>query len=125
MIVLLVAVRVLGRLRHALDRRAGGGCDALTIDVIGAPVVLGGRATPARASVTANEIHIPVGTPVDVVGTTADVIHSFWVPELNRKIDLIPGRTNRVLLEADRPGRTAASAPSSAASQHAHMAVAS
>src|SRR5438034_694491 len=46
-------------------------------------------------AVTANEIHIPVRTNVDVVGTTDDVIHSFWVPELNRKIDLIPGRDRK------------------------------
>ena len=65
---------------------------------------------------TANEIHIPVGTRVDVVGTTADVIHSFWVPELNRKIDLIPGRENRIAARRRTgPGATAASAPSSAA----------
>ena len=60
---------------------------------------------PGTTAVTANEIHIPTDTRVDVVGTTADVIHSFWVPELNRKIDLIPGRTEPILLDADEPGR--------------------
>jgi cytochrome c oxidase subunit 2 len=59
---------------------------------------------PGTTAVTANEIHIPARTRVQVVATTADVIHSFWVPELNRKIDMIPGRTNRVLLDADKPG---------------------
>jgi cytochrome c oxidase subunit 2 len=59
---------------------------------------------PGTAAVTANEIHIPAGTPVDLVGRTGDVIHSFWVPRLNRKIDLIPGRTNRIELDVSRPG---------------------
>ena len=59
---------------------------------------------PGMRAVTANEIHIPARTRVQLVGRSADVIHSFWVPELNRKIDLIPGRTNRVLLYADTPG---------------------
>ena len=72
---------------------------------------------PGTKAVTANEIHIPAGVPVDVVTTTDDVIHSFWIPQLNRKIDLIPGRRNRVLLEAERAGRLPrASARSSAAS---------
>src|SRR5690242_12579288 len=53
---------------------------------------------PGTAAVTANEIHIPAGVRVNLVATTADVIHSFWVPELNRKIDTIPGRRNRIVL---------------------------
>jgi cytochrome c oxidase subunit 2 len=72
-------------------------------------------------AVTANEIHIPVGVPVDVVGTTDDVIHSFWIPELNRKIDLIPGRSNRVLLEADQPGTYRGPCAEFCGLQHAHM----
>jgi cytochrome c oxidase subunit 2 len=53
---------------------------------------------------TANEIHIPVGVPVRLEVRTGDVIHSFWVPALNRKIDMIPGRQNGILLEANRAG---------------------
>lgn len=53
---------------------------------------------------TANEIHIPVGAPVRLVLTTKDVIHSFWVPELQGKIDLIPGATNELSLVAKRAG---------------------
>ncbi len=94
----------------------------LTIDVIGRQWFWEVR-YPGTPVVTANEIHIPVRTPVDVVGTTADVIHSFWVPQLNRKIDLIPGRTNRVLLEADRPGRYRGQCSEFCGLQHAHMAV--
>jgi cytochrome c oxidase subunit 2 len=60
---------------------------------------------PEEGVVTANEIHIPTDTPVELRVRSTDVIHSFWVPRLNRKIDMIPGRTNRILLRADEPGR--------------------
>ena len=72
---------------------------------------------PSLQMTTANEIHIPVGRPVAVDLLSNDVIHSFWVPELQGKIDLIPGRRNELWLRG-RPARAsiAASAPSSAAS---------
>ena len=76
---------------------------------------------PGTAAVTANELHIPTRTRVDVEGTTVDVIHSLWVPELNRKIDLIPGRTNRVLLYADRAGTYEGECAEFCGLQHAHM----
>ncbi len=53
---------------------------------------------------TANELRIPVGQPVTVRLTSADVIHSFWVPELHGKLDLIPGRVNTLVIQADRAG---------------------
>lgn len=52
----------------------------------------------------ANEVHIPVGQPVVFELTSADVIHSFWVPRLAGKLDMIPGRTNILRLTADRAG---------------------
>jgi cytochrome c oxidase subunit 2 len=76
---------------------------------------------PGTRAVTANEIHIPAGERVDVVARTADVIHSFWVPQLNRKIDMIPGHTNRILLEADEPGRYRGQCAEFCGAQHAHM----
>jgi len=99
------------------------GSTAITIDVIGHDWWWEARyaGTPV---VSANEIHIPTRTRVEVVGTTADVIHSFWVPELARKIDLIPGRQNRLLLEADEPGRYRGQCSEFCGVQHAHMAVA-
>jgi len=72
--------------------------------------------------VTANEIHIPVGVPVRVVARTADVIHSFWVPRLNRKIDMIPGRRNAILLRADRAGAYRGQCAEFCGLQHANMA---
>ena len=76
---------------------------------------------PGKAAVTANELHIPVATPVRVEGTTADVIHSLWVPELNRKVDLIPGRESVLLLEADRAGTYPGQCAEFCGLQHAHM----
>jgi cytochrome c oxidase subunit II len=76
---------------------------------------------PGTTAVTANEIHIPVRTPVRVLVDTDDVIHSFWVPELNRKIDMIPGQTNQVLLYADKPGRYRGQCAEFCGLQHAHM----
>jgi cytochrome c oxidase subunit II len=55
---------------------------------------------PGSGAVTANEIHIPANTPVTLAVRTADVIHSFWVPRLNRKIDMIPGRMKQIELDA-------------------------
>jgi cytochrome c oxidase subunit 2 len=54
--------------------------------------------------VTANEVHIPVDTPVRIVLRSEDVIHSFWVPKLAGKVDLIPTRTNQLVIEAAEPG---------------------
>jgi cytochrome c oxidase subunit 2 len=53
---------------------------------------------------TANELVIPVGQPVALTLQTADVIHSFWVPNLAGKVDMIPGRSNRLVLQATQPG---------------------
>jgi cytochrome c oxidase subunit 2 len=78
---------------------------------------------PGTTAVTANEIHIPARTRVNVVATTGDVIHSFWVPELNRKIDMIPGRRNRVLLYADKPGRYRGQCAEFCGLEHARMAM--
>lgn len=49
-------------------------------------------------------LHIPAGEPVDVLVTSGDVIHSFWVPRLAGKIDAIPGHENTIRIQADRPG---------------------
>jgi cytochrome c oxidase subunit 2 len=59
---------------------------------------------PEQGITTANEVHIPVGRTVTFQLTSADVIHSFWVPELAGKIDLLPDGTNTLVLEAAQPG---------------------
>ena len=53
---------------------------------------------PSLALTTANEIHLPVGRPIELVLRSADVIHSFWVPQLGGKRDVVPGHTNRITL---------------------------
>ena len=77
---------------------------------------------PGHRVVTANEIHIPARTPVRLEVQTADVIHSFWVPQLNRTIDTIPGRTNAIELYADHTGRYRGQCDEFCGLQHAHMA---
>ena len=78
---------------------------------------------PGGAAVrTANEIRVPVGRPVEVIVTTADVIHSFWVPSLAGKIDMIPNRVNRLRLQADRPGVFRGQCAEYCGAQHAAMA---
>ena len=59
---------------------------------------------PGAEVTTRNELHIPVGRPVEIRLMSADVIHSFWVPELAGKMDALPERTNLLVLEADTPG---------------------
>jgi len=73
--------------------------------------------------VTANEIHIPVDTRVNIVATTDDVIHSLWVPPINRKIDMIPGLQNRLLFDADKVGVYRGQCSQFCGLQHAHMAL--
>ncbi len=58
----------------------------------------------AAPVVTANEIRVPVGRTVQFDLTAGDVIHSFWIPGLAGKMDMIPGRTNRLIVRATKPG---------------------
>lgn len=92
----------------------------LTIEVIGHQFWWEVR-YPDEDVVTANEIHIPVGQPVTIQVTTSDVIHSFWVPQLHGKIDLIPGRANTIQLQADEPGEYRGICAEFCGLAHAHM----
>jgi cytochrome c oxidase subunit 2 len=73
--------------------------------------------------VTANEIHIPVGRTVMIRGTSNDVIHSFWIPGLQGKRDLIPSHVTTEWLEADQPGKFRGQCAEFCGTQHAHMAM--
>ena len=77
---------------------------------------------PAKTIVTANEIHVPVGEPVRLQLTSADVIHSFWVPQLAGKTDVIPGQTNTGWLQADSAGVYRGACTEYCGLQHANMA---
>src|ERR1041384_2197952 len=72
---------------------------------------------------TANEIHIPVGVPVTFTLRGGDVIHSFWVPNLAGKKDLIPGKVNTIWLQADKPGVYRGQCAEYCGLQHAQMAL--
>jgi len=77
---------------------------------------------PSRILETANEIHIPVAQPVAIRGLSNDVIHSFWVPSLQGKRDLIPGHITVEWLQADHPGEYRGQCSEFCGLQHAHMA---
>jgi cytochrome c oxidase subunit 2 len=77
----------------------------------------------SRTFTSANEIHIPVGQPVRFEVTSTDVIHSFWVPKLGGKIDVIPGQTNVTWLQADRPGIYRGQCAVFCGAEHARMAL--
>jgi cytochrome c oxidase subunit 2 len=79
---------------------------------------------PSGAPVAlANELYIPVGRPVEVALSTRDVIHSFWVPALAGKVDMIPGRTNRLVLHAREAGTFRGQCAEYCGMQHAWMAL--
>ena len=78
---------------------------------------------PSHQIVTANEIHIPIHTPVLLRLDTRDVIHSLWIPNLHGKRDLIPGRVNKFLIQADRAGVYRGQCAEFCGMQHAHMAL--
>jgi cytochrome c oxidase subunit 2 len=72
---------------------------------------------------TANELHLPAGRPVFLRLQSTDVIHSLWIPSLQGKRDLIPGRTTNVALRADRPGTYRGQCAEFCGAQHALMAL--
>jgi cytochrome c oxidase subunit 2 len=76
---------------------------------------------PSQSVITANEIHIPVGQPVRLLLQSADVVHSFWIPQLQGKVDLIPGQTNVSWIEADRAGTFGGQCAKYCGMQHAQM----
>jgi cytochrome c oxidase subunit 2 len=70
---------------------------------------------------TANEIHIPAHRPINIELETADVMHSFWVPSLHGKVDLIPGFPNFIRVEASEAGAFKGQCAEFCGAQHAHM----
>ena len=111
------------RMTNALTRTAHPGATRIEVegrqwwwevrypDAAGGPVV------------AANEIHLPIGTAVDLALTSPDVIHSFWVPNLGGKVDMVPGRVNRLTLRADRAGVYRGQCAEYCGTQHAQMAL--
>jgi cytochrome c oxidase subunit 2 len=80
------------------------------------------RAAGQGAVRSANELRLPVGEPVELLLRSKDVIHSLWAPNLAGKTDLIPGRVNRMVVQADRPGVYRGQCAEYCGRQHAFMA---
>ena len=80
-------------------------------------------AQPARIFTTANELHVPVGRTVVAKLESSDVIHSFWVPNLHGKRDLIPGSTAIIKFRADKAGQYRGQCAEFCGYQHAKMAL--
>lgn len=98
--------------------------DALTLEVVGHQwwwEIRYEDPVSSRRFTTANEIHIPVGRPIRVKTRSNDVIHSFWVPNLHGKRDLIPGHPSETWLQADRPGVFRGPCAEFCGAQHANM----
>jgi cytochrome c oxidase subunit II len=70
---------------------------------------------------TENVLHMPAGIPVDIVVSSRDVIHAFWIPRLAGKIDAVPGHVNRLRIQAYQPGRYAGQCNEFCGLGHAEM----
>ncbi len=76
---------------------------------------------PEAGVTTANQLYLPKDRPIEFYGSAEDVIHAFWVPSLGGKIDLIPGRVNRIRLEATKTGVWRGQCAEFCGTGHAHM----
>ncbi len=76
---------------------------------------------PELGITTANEIHLPAGRPVSLILKSADVIHSFWIPPLGGKRDLIPGKVNSLTFTVDAPGEYPGQCAEFCGVSHANM----
>jgi cytochrome c oxidase subunit 2 len=102
------------------------GAGAITVDVVGHQWWWDFQyhdVTPSDVFTSPNELHIPVGVPVVIKAMSTDVIHSFWVPNLMGKRDLIPGVVTNTWIQADEPGIYRGQCAEFCGHQHAHMAL--
>jgi cytochrome c oxidase subunit 2 len=119
--VLLVSSFLTGRSLHSL---AAADPKPLTIDITGQQwwwQVKYENDVPSQMVTTANEIHIPVGRVVQFKLKSNDVIHSFWVPNLHGKTDLVPGHIAATWIRADRTSTYRGQCAEFCGYQHAHM----
>ena len=111
-----IAVPTVGLIGDLAEKPAG---EHLTIEVIGHQWWWEYRYP--NGVVTATDLHIPVGQDVELRLTSADVIHSYWIPKLNGKKDVIPGRVQFLKLRADRPGVYSGQCVEFCGASHANM----
>jgi cytochrome c oxidase subunit 2 len=120
LVILTVSSVVAGR---GLNAPSAPG--AITLEVIGHQWWWEFRYQDVSASEwvsSPNELHLPVGVPIVVKATSRDVVHSFWVPNLHGKRDLIPGIVTHTWIQADTPGVYRGQCAEFCGHQHAHMA---
>ena len=118
LIVLVGALTLSVSTMEALPRDAPDG--SVTIDVVGRQFWWAAT-YPADGVTVANEIHIPLGEPVELRLLSVDVIHSFWVPDLHGKLDVLPDGTNTLVIEADEAGVYGGECAEFCGLQHANM----
>jgi cytochrome c oxidase subunit 2 len=109
----------------------GGSKNAMTAQIVKPDILIIGHqwwwevhylgGVPSLQFTTANEIHIPTGRAVNIELQSADVIHSFWVPSLHGKVDMIPGHDNFIRIEATDPGSYEGQCAEYCGVQHSHM----
>jgi len=114
-VLFLVTTRTLIALENAAPP-----ADALEVRVIGHQWWWEFR-YPEQGIVTANELHVPAGRATFLTLESADVVHSFWVPQLNGKTDVIPNRVNRMWIEPREPGLYLGQCAEFCGTQHAKM----
>jgi cytochrome c oxidase subunit II len=120
LLVFMISSVVAGR---GLTSPAGPG--AVTIDAIGHQwwwEFQYRNITPSEFVTSPNELRIPVGVPVHIKAISRDVVHSFWVPNLHGKRDLIPGQVTNFWIQADEPGVYRGQCAEFCGHQHANMA---
>ncbi|HEX6497153.1 MAG TPA: cytochrome c oxidase subunit II [Acidobacteriaceae bacterium] len=123
--VALLFVMLISSFRTSRALGAMNNDQALTINVYGHQwwweVEYPNDNEPYKIVETANEIHVPVGVPIRIHGTSRDVIHSFWAPNVQGKRDLMPGYETEVMMQIDQPGRWRGQCAEYCGEQHAHM----
>lgn len=100
--------------------------DVLVVDVIGHQwwwEIVYPAQDPSRTITTANELHIPVGRTIRIRTKSVDVIHSFWIPRLHGKRDMIPDHPSDIHIRADQPGTFRGQCAEFCGLQHARMAL--
>src|SRR6266568_4903315 len=123
-LIVIILFLVTARYIFGIEGRAMP-ADALEVTVVGNQWWWEIR-YPRHGIVTANELHVPVSdparpTPTFVTLQSADVIHSFWVPQLAGKMDVIPNKTNRMWIDPQKPGGYVGQCAEYCGLQHAGM----
>ncbi len=116
-VLVVVLVATVSAMRFVPSRAPAG---ALVVEVVGHQWWWEVR-YPEGGVTTRNELHLPVGQPVALQLTSADVIHSFWVPALGGKMDLLPDGVNTLVLQADQPGEHLSQCAEFCGLEHATM----